>query len=112
MEKRKLSDRTQRVRAPWFSGEEFYYRRPRSTVEEDISKKELQNRIEFAKASISARGQKGVQDGLPVSAATVKEHMTKEPEVQDAALQRIRDFSREESDKLRQRLLELGLPGV
>lgn len=112
METKKPSDKTQRVRAPWFSDREFYFRRPKSNEEEDISAEELQNRIDFAEASISARGQKGVQDGLPVSAATVRERMTKEEEVQEERLQQIRDVSREESDKLRRKLLELGLPGV
>jgi len=112
METKKPSDKTQRVRAPWFSGKEFYYRRPRPTDVEDISAEELQTRIDLAEASISARGQKNVRDGPPVSAVTVRERLTKEPEVQEDRLQRIRDVSREESEKLRRKLLELGLPGV
>jgi len=112
MERKKPSNKTQRVRAPWFSEKEFYYRSPRSTDVEDISVEELQTRIDFAKASISARGQKSVRDGPPVSAVTVRERLTKEPEAQEDRLQWIRDVSREESEKLRQKLLELGLPGA
>lgn len=112
MEERRPSDKTQRVRAPWFSDREYYFRRPRSTDVEDISAEELQTRIDFAEASISARGQKSVRDGPPVSAVTVRERIGKREEAQEDLLQQIRDVSREESDKLRRKLLELGLPGV
>jgi len=45
--------------------------------EEDISDKELQNRIDFAEASIKARGKKGFVDGMRVSAKSVQDNMTK-----------------------------------
>lgn len=70
-------NKTQRVRAPYWCDKDHYYRRPKSLREEDISDKELQNRIDFADASIEARGEKGYVDGIPVSARSVQDNMTK-----------------------------------
>jgi len=78
--KQKLQEKrnkTQRVRAPYWCGEDHYYRRPKSLREEDISDKELKNRVDFAEASIEARGKKGFVDGMRVSAKSVQDNMTK-----------------------------------
>jgi len=72
-----IPEKSQRVKAPYWCGKDHYYRRPKSLSEEDISDKELQNRIDFAEASIEARGKKGYVDGMRVSAKSVQDNMTK-----------------------------------
>ena len=72
-----IPEKSQRVKAPYWCDKDHYYRRPKSLKEEDISDKELQNRIDFAEASIEARGKKGFVDGMRVSAKSVQDNMTK-----------------------------------
>lgn len=108
-------EQLQRVRAPWWSSKEFYYRRPPPTDENVISEAQLENRIRFARASISARGEQGYEDGLPISAATVREQ-TKKPapeitvedaEAIDVIVMKIHRIVEDESEDLKRRLLQI-----
>jgi len=104
-------DKTQKVRAPWFSRDDYYYRKPRSMKEEDLTENELESRIHFAMASISARGEEGFKDGLPISAATVRER-TKKPGPEFVVEKRepfdkLREIVEDESKDLRRRLAQI-----
>lgn len=73
-------EKTQKVKAPWFSDLDHYYRRPPRTDEESISDKQMKHRIDFADASMAARNQKGYVNGVPVSAKHVQDRTKKQEE--------------------------------
>lgn len=106
-----IDDKTQKVRAPWFSMDDYYYRKPRSMKEEDLTENELKSRIRFAMASISARGEGGFKDGLPISAATVRERIKKPgPEFiveKREPFNKVREIIEDENKDLKRRLAQI-----